>query len=172
MKKKNVISLILAMFLSTGTLTGCVERATQADGTNDAESLVEEDVVAEAAITFGEVDQYGEKPASREYQAYEHVFMLRYDLLDDLGVNSSRNITGASFPNFEGYEIVSIQNFSGVGSKIGTTQTYGFDVWYTNVVPVVVEPLYHDYYRYYDYSQPGQVVEQEVFYDQDSTLQK
>lgn len=172
MEKKRFVSFGLALLLSTGLLTGCGKSDTQATAAEETESFVEEDIVAEPIFSYGEVDQYEERPENKEYKAYEHVFMLRYNLLDDLGVRSSRNISGASFANFEGYEIVSIQNFDGVGRKIGTTQTYGFDVWYVNTVPVVVEPVYHKDYKCYDYSQPGQIIEQEIIYDNESKLQK
>lgn len=48
----------------------------------------------------------------------------------------------------------------------------GVDIWYTNTKPVRVSPNYNKQAKAYDYSVFGEVLEQEVLYDNNQTLTK
>lgn len=158
MEKRKVISLVLTLAMSTGLMTGC-GNTTQTDVVEDTQSIAAtiDPVVVDKGTN--RIDNYEEMPEVKTYEAGEHVFMIRYNLLDELGYSSSKSITGASIPVPEGYEILDMENFIGLGSKVGTGQTYGVDVWYINNEVVEVSPVYNEAFKFYDYSQPGKVVE-------------
>lgn len=164
MNKKRIISLALAMALSTGLLTGCGDK-TQAHVSGDSESIVvtdrEEYLASNDVITdqsFNKIDSYETVPEAKEFEPGEHLFMLRYDLLDELGYYNPESINSLSISIPEGYEILSMENFIGLGGKIGTCQTYGVDIWFINNEKVLVSPFYNEEFKHYDYSQPGSVI--------------
>ncbi len=101
-------------------------------------------------------------PEVKVFEPGEHVFMVRYNLIDELGYSSSKGINSASITVPEGYEVLDLENFTGLGNKVGTGQTYGVDVWYINSEVVEVTPVYNEAFDTYDYSQPGQVVESTI----------
>lgn len=171
MKKRKVVSLALAGMLSMGLLSGCGAQDVQAEVSKEpkvAEEIVDSEVVEEVVesdntVTNWEaVESYVEKPESRTYGSYEHLFYKRVQNIGTslVGANS-KIITGGSIEIPEGYEVLEINNFDGLGGKIGTQQTYGFDIWFINTVPVLVEPVYNEGSRCYDYSCPGTVIELE-----------
>ncbi len=164
MNKRRIISLALALAISTGLLSGCANQ-TQADVSEDTvvmdvvqtETKNEVSVVDDSTYT---IDNFDEVPESKEFDAGEHVFMIRYDILDELGYRNSESVNSLSITVPEGYSILNMENFIGLGGKIGTCQTYGVDVWYINNEKVLVEPVYNEAFEHYDYSQPGKVIEQ------------
>lgn len=172
MEKRRLVSLVLALTLSTGLLAGC-DKQTQAHVSGDPDTVVITDREAYLASNATEeevlvvddktnrIDSFEEVPESKEYEAGEHLIMIRYDLLDELGYSNAESINSVSISIPEGYEILSIENFIGLGSKIGTGQTYGVDVWYINNEKVLVDPVYNEALKHYDYSQPGTVIELE-----------
>ncbi len=170
--KKRIVSSALAVMLTTGLLSGCGVSDTNATVTEEpTESVVINSQEFDESATLG-IDKYETEPESRVYQEYEHLFMVRYNLDDAQYQGSIEDITGTSVPIPEGYEVVSIENFNSLGGKIGTTKTYGFDIWYTNVVPVEVAPVYNEIFQAYDFSHPGKVIDKENVVDTDKTLSK
>lgn len=164
MNKRRIISLTLALAISTGLLSSCANQ-TQADVSEDTiamdvvqtETKNDVSVVDDSTYT---IDNFDEVPESKEFEAGEHVFMIRYDILDELGYHNSESVNSLSITVPEGYSVLNMENFIGLGSKIGTCQTYGVDVWYINNEKVLVEPVYNEVFEHYDYSQPGKVIEQ------------
>lgn len=168
MDKKKIISLTLALAISTGLLSGCAKN-TQAHVSGDPATIVvtdREQYIASNGIETdtsmgNEIDSFENSPGSREFEAGEHVFMVRYNFFDSLGYSNAESIDRLSISVPEGYEILNLENFIGLGSKIGTGQTYGVDVWYINNEKVLVRPYYNEKFEHYDYSQPGEVIELE-----------
>lgn len=161
MKKKKVISLVLALAVSTGLMTGC-SNSTQADVAKETESIVE---TIEPTVVNNETNRleaYEEMPEEKTFEAGEHAFMIRYNYLEELGYYSANGVVSASIIVPEGYEILDVENYIGLGGKIGTSQTYGVDVWFINKERVCVIPVYNEAFDSYDYSQPGEVLEPTV----------
>lgn len=123
MEKRKVISLVLTLAMSTGLMTGC-GTVTNADVAENTQSVVE--------TIVNRVDNFEELPEVRKYEPGEHVFMIRFNLLEELGYSSANSITSTSIPIPDGYEILDVENYNELGSKVGTGQTYGVDVWYIN----------------------------------------
>lgn len=170
--KKRIVSSALAIMMTTGLLSGCGCSDTNATVTEEpTESVVMSNQEYDETAVLG-IDKYETEPESRVYQEYEHLFMVRYNLEDAQYQGSTENLTGTSVPVPDGYEVVSIENFNSLGGKIGTTKTYGFDIWYTNVVPVEVAPVYNETFQAYDFSHPGKVINKENVVDTDKTLNK
>ena len=167
MEKKKIISLTLALALSTGLLSGCSNK-TQAHVSGDPSAIVVTDreqylasneIERESSLMDNQIDSFDKSPGSKEFDVGEHVFMVRYSYLESFNYSRSQNIDRLSITVPEGYEILSIENFSGQGYKLGTDQTYGTDVWYINNEKVLVQPIYNETFEHYDYSQPGVVIE-------------
>ena len=124
MNKRRIISLALALAISTGLLSGCANQ-TQADVSEDTvvmdvvqtETKNEVSVVDDSTYT---IDNFDEVPESKEFDAGEHVFMIRYDILDELGYRNSESVNSLSITVPEGYSILNMENFIGLGGKIGT----------------------------------------------------
>lgn len=169
MEKKKIISLTLALALSTGLLSGCCNK-TQAHVSGDPSAIVVTDreqylasneIERESSLMDNQIDSFDKSPGSKEFDVGEHVFMVRYNFFDSLGYSNAESIDRLSISVPEGYEILNLENFIGLGSKIGTGQTYGVDVWYINNEKVLVRPYYNEKFEHYDYSQPGEVIELE-----------
>lgn len=158
MKKRKVLSLVLALAMSTGLMTGC-GNSTQTNVVEDTQSIIAttEPVVVDKETN--RIDAYEEMPEVKVFEPGEHVFMIRYNLIDELGYTSSKGINSASITVPEGYEVLDLENFTALGNKVGTGQTYGVDVWYINNECVEVTPVYNEAFETYDYSQPGKVIE-------------
>ena len=154
MNKGKVISLVLVLAMSTGLMTGC-GNSTQTDVVDDTKSIVEQVVRSK---DINRVDAYEEMPDVKFFEPGEHVFMIRYNFLDELVYPSAKGVNSASISVPEGYEILDIENFTGLGKKVGTGQIYGVDVWYINNDYVEVAPVLNEAFGTYDYSQPGKVV--------------
>ena len=163
MDKKRIISLTLALALSTGLLSGCSDK-TKTEVSDNTESIViadsekYEDTLSVVNGSTNRIDHFEEAPEIKEFDPGEHVFMVRYHLLDELGYLNAESINSLSITVPEGYEILKLDNFVGLGGKIGTGQTYGVDVWFINNEKVAVKPVYNEIFRFYDYSQPGSVL--------------
>lgn len=158
MKKRKVVSLVLVLGLSTSLLSGCAS-TTQTNMVENTESIIEEnidEVVVDANTNT--IDKFDEMPDIRIYEPYEHIIMMRYNLLDNLISDCAEYVTGLSITAPEGYEILEIEDFQALGSKIGTSQSYGIDVWYVNTETVEVTPVFNEAFDFYDYSQPGKVI--------------
>ena len=166
MKKKRLISLTLALSLSAGLLTGCSKEndETQAHVSGDPESVVITDTERyESSLpvvdeSTNQIIGYESAPQKKEFEPGTHIIMLRYDLLESLGYSNAESINSLNIEIPEGYQVLDIENFDGLGYKIGTVQTYGVDIWLINNEKVLVQPVYNKIFGKYDYSQPGSVV--------------
>lgn len=158
MEKRKVISLVLVLAMSTGLMTGC-GNSTQSDVVEDTQSVVETIAPSVVDKDTNRVHSYEKMPEVKVFEPGEHVFMIRYNLLDELGYSSAKGVNSASICVPEGYEILDLENYISLGSKIGTSQTYGVDVWFINNESVEVTPVYNEAFDSYDYSQPGKVIE-------------
>ena len=158
MEKRKVISLVLVLAMSTGLMTGC-GNSTQTDVVEDTQSVVETITPSVVDKDTNRVDAYEKMPEVKVFEPGEHVFMIRYNLVDELGYSSAKGVNSTSISVPEGYEILDLENFISLGSKIGTCETYGVDVWFINNESVEVTPVYNESFDSYDYSQPGKVIE-------------
>lgn len=167
MEKRKLVSLTLALAMSTGLLAGCAKQ-TQAFVSGDPEMVVvtdREEYLAENQdevlenTEINKIDSFESSPGSKEFEAGEHLFMIRYDFLEELGYDVAENINSLSITIPEGYKILSMENFNGLGTKIGTGQTYGVDIWFINNKKVLVAPYYNEEFEHYDYSRPGTIIE-------------
>lgn len=146
MKNKKMVSLALVLALGVGTLTGC--------GNKNAEIIEESTgaIVAEETIAVSNnknFQTFEEIPESKEYEPYEHVFFQRY--------NNYWDLNGGTIVIPDGYEMIDIKYYD---QKTGYgAQSNYLDLWLTNTLKVVVEPLYNERTNTYDYSQPGTIVE-------------
>lgn len=145
MKKRKIISVGAALLLSAGLLAGCGK--TGATPVTDTKTTPEmEQIAIEEQV----------KPENKTYAPYEHVIFKRY-ILNNAYVEE---IYGGQVIIPEGYEILEIESVtkkSGYGSR-----TAGFDVWFINTKPVEAEAVYNQSFEYYDYSEPGKVIELEL----------
>lgn len=134
--------------ISLSTLTSC--------GASDER----EEAKTEQEQNDKEKTQYEEKT----FEPYKHLFFIRTVNTDEL---RSKRITGGSIEIPEGYEVFCIENFNGGSSS----ETAGYDIWYTNTVPVKVEPIYNESLEIYDYSHFGApILEKEL--EQTENIQK
>ncbi len=169
MKKKKLVSLVLAMSIGLASLTGCAETTYAQEQVK--EEVVEEEVkteVEEDPINFeaiaaaaNKIQQFEEMPEAKEYDPGEHLFMQRFDLLKQLNYQNAKKINSIAIDVPEGYSVICMENFSAVGEFLGTTQTFGFDVWFINNEKVIVEPRFNEAFEHYDYSHAGTVVLEE-----------
>ena len=144
MKKGKVVSLLLTTALAATLLTGCGKTGTEIAGETKTKPAMEQVAVVEQVV-----------PEKKVYQPYEHVYFQRF-----YNDTYTEDIYGGQIIIPEGYEILEIENVikkAGYGSR-----TAGFDVWFINTKTVEVEPVYNGAYGYYDYSQAGTVLEQEL----------
>ncbi len=156
MEKRRAISLVLALAMSTGLLAGC-EASTKTEVSDNTQSIVE--TVEPTIVDSNRVDNYEEMPEVKVFEPGEHVFMIRYNYFDELGYRDAESVNSASITVPEGYEVLDVENFTALGNKIGTNQTYGVDVWFINNETVEVTPVFNKAFNSYDYSQAGKVVE-------------
>ena len=175
MKKSNkVVSLVLALAMSTGLMTGCGP-SPEANVAESTQSIVNTTVSFPRISTVDEntngVDAYKQIPEVKVFEPGEHVFMIRYHYYDvdgDYGFAFKVNSASISVP--DGYEILDVENFNSADYQFSMTQTHGVDVWYINNETVEVAPVYNKTFEFYDYSQPGKVVEPTV--SEDNSLGK
>lgn len=168
MKKRKIVSLALALTLSSGLFSGCGKQ-TQAFVSGDPNTIVitdREAYLASNGIDYDNdntniIDSFEVAPESKEYDVGEHLIMIRYNLFDNLGYESAQDINSLSISVPDGYEVFSIENFNGLDNKIGVGQTYGLDIWFINNKKVLVVPIYNEAFKYYDYSHFGIVIELE-----------
>lgn len=158
--KKRIISLALASMISMGLLTGCGEKDTQAEEVESSQSIVTSETnIAENDIN--KLDSYDVEPEIKTFESGEHVFMIRYNYMDELGYDNAKAVDSASISVPEGYKVLDVENYISLGGKIGTSQTYGVDVWFINNESVEVEPVFNEAFNSYDYSRPGKVITKE-----------
>jgi hypothetical protein len=145
MRKNKVTSLLLATAIAATLLTGCAT----------SEQVVTQEAVEKARSTTSSdfVVSSKEELEPKVYQPYEHVFMIRHYC-----GKYAESISSIQISVPEGYEVVSIQNFS--ESEYKSSQTGGFDVWFVNTKTVEVTPVYNETFGYFDYSGPGTVIEE------------
>ena len=166
MEKRKVISLVLVLAMSTGLMTGC-GNSTQTDVVEDTQSVVETIAPSVVDKDTNRVDAYEKMPEVKVFEPGEHVFMIRYNLLVGSSSKRATSINSASITLPDGYEILEIENYTSISVDQNKAQTYGVDVWYINNEKVVVEPVYNEAFKFYDYSQPGSVI---VELDTDESL--
>lgn len=103
-----------------------------------------------------------EKTESKIFQPYEHVFFKRIDLFETLERGKfSENITQGQVDVPEGYEVLTIQNYNSISGN--TTQTRGYDVWFTNNEPVEAKLIVNPVTGVEEYSEAGVVISEEEF---------
>ena len=144
MSKRKVASLLLASAIAVTLLSGCSKTDTEIVTETKQSPAMEQVALSETQIQ------------PRVYQPYEHVFFQRYYV----GELYTEDIKGGQVVVPEGYEILEIEQVTkkaGYGARTG-----GFDVWFINTKTVEATPVYNEAFGYYDYSEPGTVIEQEL----------
>ncbi len=154
MKKRKIISVGAALLLSAGLLAGCGKT-----GSTPVTDVKQSPAMEQIAVEEQQI------PENKIYGPYEHVFFKRYYV----GEIYTEDIIGGQIEIPEGYEILEIEQVTkkaGYGSRTG-----GFDVWFINNQTVEVEAVYNQSFGYYDYSEPGTIIEQELI-EEGPTLSK
>ncbi len=159
MESKKVISLVAALVVSAGLLTGCGSKDVPV--VDNTSAVVTTEPVISVSGNYNKIDGFEKQPEEKVFEAGEHLFMKRYHLRDEANLNV-QSLSGVSITVPEGYEVLDFENYISLAGKIGTQQTYGVDVWFINNEDVVVKPVYNEATRMYDYSQAGTVIEKEV----------
>ena len=144
MKNKNIIYLAGIAVAGALTITGC-------GGTEVKDTLVP----TESGPYF---EYFIEDPGPTTKKPYEHLLFKKYRVLDsDNGVDyypeSPIYVDQASIDVPEGYMPVGPGPISNTSSRYNPTNQE--QVWFVNYVPVEVQPVYHKYNMYYDYSDFG-----------------
>lgn len=144
--------------LSMTSLTSCLGKINTEEEPNQPPQTKEEMFMENTALEqLQEEAKDGEK---RAFEPYQHLFFIRVDLLLDSSESHAENLKSGSINIPEGYKVFDIENFSerdGYGS-----QTRGYDIWFTNEVPVEVTATYNESYEKYDYSHFGIPVVEKV----------
>ncbi len=139
---KKLTVYLTASIIGAGTLTGCGEK--RKDNIMKSEIAVEETKNSDVALDAIKDDvKEGEV---REYEPYEHLFHVRYT-----GVYA--NYSGNSITIPDGYEVYTINNVIGSGSR-----DCGYDIWFTNKDRVRVKAVYNEGLEKYDFSNFGEVI--------------
>lgn len=122
-----------------------------------------ENIKTENTLPGQEIILESTKEDKKTFEPYEHLFYIRISNVHTMNGEKdlpsySANIIGGSFEVPDGYEVISINAFSGVKGK--SSQTAGHDIWFTNNKTVEVESVYNESLDKYDYSNFGKVIEQ------------
>lgn len=148
----------LALFSTVGALsmtsiTGCLGKTSTEEERNKVSSTKEEIFMENTAL-----EQLQEE--TRTFEPYQHLFFIRVDLLIGSSEAYSEDLKSGSVDIPEGYRVFEIENFNGREGQ--SSQTKGYDIWFTNEVPVEVTATYNEAYGKYDYSHFGiPVIEKE-----------
>lgn len=156
--------------LALTNLTGCSGKAK-----GDSEETVVEEELTEEEISneFTALEQLQEEVKegdTKTFEPYQHLFFIRVDLLGkNTNANNSIDISTGDINIPEGYKVFEIENFSSRYQKGTMGGTMGYDIWFTNEIPVEVTAIYNEPLKKYDYSHFGiPVVEKE----NEGTIQK
>ncbi len=161
-KRLAVYSTIGALALTN--LTGCL-------GKKEDKEVVEvpktEEEIYNENTALEQLNEIVNEGETRIFEPYQHLFFIRVNLYKESDRGFPENITAGSINTPEDYKILEIENFNmHVGSG---SQTAGYDIWFTNEVPVEVTAIYNEELEKYDYSHFGiPVAEKET----EETIQK
>ena len=144
MDNNKLLAITLVLTLGTGSLTACEN--------NDYNSEDEKDKI----INVLEEVKGGEK---RVFAPYEHLFFIRYSTEK----TRASNINGYSVEIPDSYEVVAIEQF--YEPLYSSTQTGGYDVWYTNTETVEVESVFNESVGRYDFSRFGKTIEKDNYHE-------
>lgn len=143
--------------LSLATLTGCDKK----DSENTEKLYTTEPPTAEEIFrgnsAIEQLTTDANQGATKIFEPYEHLFYVRVNNIDTAGW--SEVVTGGSINIPEGYTVFEIENF--ITTEKYSSQTAGYDIWYTNTVPVEVNAVYNESLEKYDYSHFGVPIEKE-----------
>lgn len=159
--KRLVICSTMGALILTN-LTGCLGKAK-----GDSEETVVEEELTEEEISneFTALEQLQEEVKegdTKTFEPYQHLFFIRVDLYINAGDSIEIGTGDINIP--EGYKVLEIENFSEYKGE-----TWGYDIWFTNEIPVEVTAIYNEPLKKYDYSHFGiPVVEKE----NEGTIQK
>lgn len=152
LKKLTIFSTIATM--SILSFSGCSNKTRNDELNNTTEINLdnqEENIEEKIKSALEQIEENTQKETTKTFEPYEHIFFVRVNLLTEK--SSARKITGGNIIVPEGYTVLEIENFSDRDSY--GSQTEGYDIWFTNKVPVLVESIFNESLEKYDFSNFG-----------------
>lgn len=152
-KKLAIYSIVGAISLSE--LTGCLRKNSERENSDNAyiEVPKTEEAIFNSNQALNQIQLEVKEGETRTFESYQHLFFIRVDLLSDASVYNAENINGGSINIPDGYQVLTIENFTEVDRN--ASQTRGYDIWFTNEVAVEVTAIYNESTKKYDYSHFG-----------------
>lgn len=165
-KKLAVYSTIGALVMTN--ITGCLGQRKEVAEKGKKDTCIEttqtEEEIFNNNSSLEHLQEHVKEGETRIFEPYQHLFFVRVDLYSQTGEYNPENISGLSVSLPEGYKVLTIENFS-----IYKGETAGYDIWFTNEVPVEVTSIYNEALEAYDFSHFGLPVEEK---ENEETIQK
>lgn len=152
-------------------LTGCLGKRKEEADENRETSRVEAPQTEEifnSNQAYEQLQLEVKEGETRTFEPYQHLFFVRVDLFLNTDESHAEKFNGGSINIPEGYKVLTIENFNEREGKKGS-QTRGYDIWFTNEVPVEVTAIYNEKLKKYDFSHFGLPVEEK---ENEETIQK
>ncbi len=140
-------------FLEIASLTGCIGEEAE-ENTNEEVVITTpptEEEIFSGNVAIEQLQEDVKVGEKKTFAPYEHLFFIRVNLLEI--VEYGEVVSGSSINIPEGYKVLTIENYNismGRGSQTG-----GYDIWFTNDVPVEVIAIYNKSLGKNDYSHFG-----------------
>lgn len=165
-KKLAVYSTVGALVMTN--LTGCLGQEKEEDKkVPHVEAPQTEEEIFNSKQALNQLQEEVKEKETRTFEPYQHLFFIRVDLFSITEEFVSANINGGSVNIPEGYKVFTIENFNEEYNP--GSQTRGYDIWFTNEVPVEVTSIYNEELKAYDFSHFGLPVEEK---ENEETIQK
>lgn len=166
LKKLTIFSTVAT--LSLMTLPGCTHK----NRTDDLEELnelteqmdeyseekAEKKVIEEIRTALEQIEENTQENTTKIFEPYEHLLFVRVDTFIEKGI--AEHISGGNINIPEGYKVIDIENY--IVTERYSSQTGGYDIWFTNEVPVEVKSIYNESLGKYDYSNFGTPIEEKI----------
>lgn len=152
LKKLTIFSTVATM--SMISFSGCLNKTRNDELNNTTEINLdnqEKNIEEKIKSALEKIEENTQEETTKIFKPYEHVFFVRVNLLTEK--SSARKIKGGNIIVPEGYTVLEIENFSDRDSY--GSQTEGYDIWFTNKVPVEVETIFNEALEKYDFSNFG-----------------
>lgn len=168
-KKLAVYSTIGALVMTN--LIGCLckrkeEATAEIRNISRIERPQTEEEIFSSNSALEQLQEHVKEGETRIFEPYQHLFFVRVDLFSITEELKSQKINGGSVNIPEGYKVLTIENFNAYSPH---SQTRGYDIWFTNEVPVEVTSIYNEELGAYDFSHFGLPVEEK---ENEETIQK
>lgn len=152
-KKLAIYGIVGAISLSE--LTGCLRKNSETKNSDNTyiEVPKTEEAIFNSNQALNQIQSEVKEGETRIFEPYQHLFFIRVGLLTADSMYYAENINGGSINIPDGYQVLTIENFAEM--ERNTSQTGGYDIWFTNEVAVEVTAIYNESIKKYDYSHFG-----------------